>query len=68
MAATRNSVGGEEGVERQMRFLRAHGSAELEKVASECYAGHLAGRQKKGISGDRQRPKPTPWEGNSQES
>ena len=49
VAATRNSVGGEEGVERQMRFLRAHGSVELEKVASECYTGHLAGRQKRDL-------------------
>ena len=30
-----------------------------------CYAVSLAGRQKSGISGNRRRPKPTPWERNS---
>ena len=30
-----------------------------------CYAGPLAGRQKSGISGNRRRPKQTPWEKNS---
>ena len=30
-----------------------------------CYAGPLAGKQKSGISGNRRRPKPTPWEMNS---
>ena len=33
-----------------------------------CYAGPLAEKQKSEISGNRRRPKPTPWERNSWES
>ena len=49
-----------------MRLLRAHGSAELEKAAS-CSAtqGLWLGDRKSGISANRQRLKPTPWERNS---
>ena len=51
---------GEGGAEGQMRLLRARDSAELGEP--------LTGKQKSGITSNRQRPKPTPWKGNSRGS
>ena len=55
---------GKGAAKQQVRLLRAHGSAELGKVASGSASLDLW-LGKSGISGNRQRPKPTPGERNS---
>ena len=58
-AAARNLVGENEAPQNRWLGRARKGSLWL------CFTGHLAGRQKSGISDNRQRPKPTPWERNS---
>ena len=45
-----------------VRLLRARGLAELGKVASVSQQRPLARRQKSRFSGNRRKPKPTPWD------
>ena len=66
MAASRNSAGGKKGEQKEDKTPHGTwiGGARTGSLWL-CYERPLTSRQESGISGSRQKPKPTLWERNS---
>ena len=69
LEAAARTAEGKRGAKGRVRHLRVRDSAELRKIASgSATQGLWLGDKKSGISGNRRRPKLTPWKRNSWKS